>query len=89
MDPEDYALQCLPQGLSHILVEISDKGLKFDPQAYLEDKGVPIASQIVHVDDSGRKWLIMSLTLSDVRKLILEFIEKGLAANIRGINLKS
>ena len=89
MDPEDYALQYLPQGLSHILVEISDRGLKFDPQAYLEEKGVPIESQIVHIDDAGRTWLIVSLKISDVRKLILEFIEKGLAANIRGINLKS
>jgi hypothetical protein len=89
MGPEDYALQCLPQGLSHILIEIPERGLKFDPRTYLEDKGVPVNSQMVHEDDSGRKWLIVSLMMRDIRKLILELLEKGLAGNIRGINLKT
>ncbi|MBI5238464.1 MAG: hypothetical protein HY887_08600 [Deltaproteobacteria bacterium] len=89
MDPEDFALQCLPQGLSHILIEIPERGLKFDPRAYLENKGVWVESQMVHADDNGRKWLIVSLMMSDIRKLILELIEKGLAGNIRGINLKA
>jgi hypothetical protein len=89
MGPEDFALQCLPPGLSHILIEIPERGLIFDPRAYLEDKGVSIESQIVHADDKGRKWLIVSLMMEDIRKLILELIEKGLAGNIRGINLKT
>lgn len=89
MGPDDFALQCLPQGLSHILIEIPEKGLKFDPRAYLEKKGVWVESQIVHSDDNGRKWLIVSLMMSDIRKLILELIEKGLAGNIRGINLRA
>jgi len=89
MGPDDFALQCLPQGLSHILIEIPERGLKFDPRMYLEDKGVPVESQMVHADETGRNWLIVSVMMRDIRKLILELIEKGLAGNIRGINLKT
>jgi hypothetical protein len=89
MGPDDFALQCLPQGLSHILIEIPERGLKFDPLSYLEDKGVPVESQMVHADEKGRNWLIVSVMMQDIRKLILELLEKGLAGNIRGINLKT
>lgn len=89
MGPEDFALQCLPRGLSHILIEIPERGLKFDPRTYLEDKGVSVESQVVHADEKGRNWLIVSVMMRDIRKLILELIEKGLAGNIRGINFKT
>ncbi|AFM24827.1 hypothetical protein [Desulfomonile tiedjei] len=89
MGPEDFALQRLPQGLSHILIEIPQRGLKFDPRSYLENRGVSVESQIVHVDDNDRQWLIVSVLMEDIRKLILELIEKGLSGNIRGINLKT
>lgn len=48
-----------------------------------------VESQIVHVDDNSRQWLIVSVLMADIRKLILELIEKGLTGNIRGINLKT
>jgi hypothetical protein len=89
MGPEDFVLQRLPQGLSHILIEIPERGLKFDPRLYLENRGVSVENQIVHVDDNDREWLIVSVLMKDIRKLILELIEKGLAGNIRGINLKA
>jgi hypothetical protein len=89
MVPEDFVLHRLPQGLSHILIEIPARGLKFDPCTYLEDMGVVVESRTVHADDSGRRWLIVSLMMDDVRKLVLEFIEKGLSGNIRGLNVKT
>lgn len=89
MGSEGLDLQCLSEGLSHILIEIPEGGLKFDPQAYLEEKGTPVEKQVVCTDHEGHRWLIVSLTMSDISKLILELIEKGLSGNIRGINLKA
>jgi hypothetical protein len=88
MNPEDIDPQSLPEGLSHILVEIPYGGLKFDPKAYLEAKGVAVESRKIITDDNGNRWLIVSVNMVDIRKLILELYEKGLSGNIRGINLK-
>ena len=89
MSSEDLDLQCLSEGLSHILIEIPESGLKFNPRAYLEEKGTSVEKQVICTDHDGHKWLIVSLTMSDISKLILELIEKGLSGNIRGINLKA
>lgn len=88
MNPEDIDPHSLPEGFSHILIEIPFGGLRFDPEAYLEAQGVAVESRNMVTDDNGNHWLIVSVNKGDVRKLILELYEKGLSGNIRGINLK-
>jgi hypothetical protein len=89
MAPERFDPESLPHGWSHILIEVPPEGLRFDPRGYLSEKGVPVEKETVCSDDDGRTWLILSLAVSDIGKLILELIEKGLSGNIRGINLKT
>jgi len=83
-DPEN-----LPHGWSHILIEVPAEGLRFDPRGYLHGKGVSVEKETLCTDDEGRTWLILSLAVSEIGKLILELIEKGLSGNVRGINLKT
>jgi len=88
MAQERFDPESLPRGWSHILIEIPPGGLPFDPRGYLSEKGVPVEKETECGDADGRTWLILSLKVSDIGKLILELIEKGLSGNIRGINLK-
>jgi hypothetical protein len=89
MAQDTFDPETLPHQWSHILIEVPAGGLRFDPRGYLHGKGVQVEKETICTDDDGRTWLILSLAMSDIGKLILELIEKGLSGNIRGIDLKT
>lgn len=78
----------LPQDLSHIRVQIPENGFSFDVGEYLSRRGVTIETEASSIDDNGREWLIVSVSVPDVTQLVLELVEKGLSGNIQGINAK-
>jgi hypothetical protein len=78
----------LSQGLSHIRVQVPENGFGFDVREYLSRRGVTIETETSSIDDNGREWLIVSVSVPDVTQLVLELVEKGLSSNIQGINAK-
>lgn len=78
----------LPQDLSHIRVQVPQKGFGFDVGEYLSRKGVTIETESTSIDHDGREWLTVSVSVPDVTQLVLELVEKGLSGNIQGINAK-
>jgi len=77
------------QHLSHILLESSDEEVPREVRDYFRSKGAPIVEESVISDEKGRKWLVLSVPVSDVTPLVLEILEKGLGENVRGINAQS
>lgn len=76
----------LPQDLSHIRVQVPENGFGFDVEEYLRRRGVTVETEASSIDNDGREWLIVSVSVPDVTQLVLELVEKGLSSNIQGIN---
>lgn len=73
---------------SHLVSRIEDPELPARLRRFLEERGTRINQQGTIVDEAGDNWAVFSFAGESARPLVLELLENGYPANIRGIDAK-
>ncbi|MCB2227079.1 MAG: hypothetical protein KQH53_10415 [Desulfarculaceae bacterium] len=73
---------------SHLVSRIEDPELPDRIRRFLEERGTRINQQGTIVDEAGENWAVFSFAGESARPLVLELLENGYPANIRGIDAK-
>jgi hypothetical protein len=85
-EPQQNMKPELPSDKSHLLVEAVDGEALNRVHAYLDTQGIRFEQNRAFRDDEGRLWMVLSLPLPDVGRIVLDLLEKGFGSKIQGIN---
>lgn len=69
-----------------ILLASEDSTMRL--HAFLRQRGIAVARELIFVDDQDRTWLLVSLNQPSASGLLLDLIEQGFRGDITGIDAK-